>query len=1539
MTIDFTPTKKSQIDFVPAGIKKVDILSKQNDAPIPTEQFEKAKTLAYLEESGYGVPASVSDKFLETVSNSGSYENFNQQVGRQLSVDKLGPVRSSAKTRQRNVNDMIFAEQRKPISEVPAWVSMRDSRMAMDEAAIGTALIKDYLDPWVSGLGSAPGNILNSYGGMMMLFGDAVGSQTISNEGRAASRASEKFRMTGDKKKVWDEILNNDNIFKDTTLYQVLAGIGRMGGYAQMGLVGRLAIWSDVHNEIDAKVAEYTDKDTAAKYSWMISVPIAIVSNKAIHNILKTTPLASASGPRAFVGQVLKRVANKIPPSVFESLSEVSEELVPDIAFGGIDAVKANLGQYQKAFNVSIIVTGIVGVGADINIDTAQSEIYTAHKDHLTSKGFNEESAARIAQEIAGGVTDTEIESIEREARVEAIVEEEVEKEVNRPAREQALADYEAALDAASTDVDTGQSIEGIGGRPLTSIDLEILRNQPELMDDLDDSPASALLKRAVFENDLAALAEYNQMLMGVEEQVEAPAIEAPTQEAPIEPVQIVEQTDEQTLEDLEREMGSDKTEPKDYTLPEHGEVDEDGVPRFVGVSRKMNLEWNKIMADMGLSHAGRITWAETLNEAFRMGLHNRTADLKLKVSAGGQLNSTEIAAILIRKASIGNKLEYVQSEINKARDIGDMDRATELQRTNDVLIQESIELSETAREAGTENARALAAMAMIMDRRSFTLDNQLIMARNKKGSDLTTEERTEQENLNEELKAVEKEIEQLEEGEIDERTVMLDELARAHRRLKKGRQKNADKNADLKLLLKRQDKIFGLIEELNGRKPTKDEIAKAEQPDSEGYLEMINNLNSMLKEKKAGDRKVQQNLKLIEKRDALIANVEKLHRDIKETADKKKLSKLEEDIKLYKQASKDQDTIAELLRQLREGRDGKTAVTKEDVFGYKQTIQNLQKEIYRKEGIESLQSEIASLEEQLKTGEYKEKTSTPKKVDEVTKRLMERRSELNKAIATQKEREAVLEEVRTASRRIKEKNAAGEDSNADVKLVKKRQDIIFAMIDEINRGKPTKEKLKKVKNPDSEGYLEMIEALGPELKNKRVVRKLDEDIKRMEEALESGDLSSFMKSPKDLKNEPKDIRDLRTKKLALQQEINRRIADLEPNTAGKLIGRGYEFFRTSKLTMDVGHMFRQGAFNMTDPRLWFDGSNKTLILESFKSFGKKSAVDADLMVKSSPHYDLGQQAGLRIPTEGENLTDKEEIRMHGMFGRSQVAGTAIMRQTMFDSIIADYGADVTLEEAKDVAFAVNVLTGYGQYKSSGKGIEKALNVILISPRFRVSRFQAPALLLLSRDGRRIADNKILRNRIAQTQATFVASRMAIMGLAAALWPDEVKVIVDPKHWAFGRIAVETESGQWRVYNPWAGITTAYAWARKSIESGNPIEEFFHSWGSGVHPFWSFLESLRTGETYGGEKVPWYESAIRSAMPITAEGAIESAVKETGKADLVFSTIADALGVDNTLVDYEDLERRDAPNNQEIDFNKMMKEIQDGGGFEGWFGR
>ena len=93
-------------------------------------------------------------------------------------------------------------------------------------------------------------------------------------------------------------------------------------------------------------------------------------------------------------------------------------------------------------------------------------------------------------------------------------------------------------------DAGGGVAIAGFNGGPLTTDDIISLRNKPEVLENLEPSPEAELLKKAVIDGDQGALAEYNQNVVGISEEIEpteAPAQEAPAAEEVAEPSPIPE--------------------------------------------------------------------------------------------------------------------------------------------------------------------------------------------------------------------------------------------------------------------------------------------------------------------------------------------------------------------------------------------------------------------------------------------------------------------------------------------------------------------------------------------------------------------------------------------------------------------------------------------------------------------------------------------------------------------------------------------------------------------------------------------------------------------------------------------------------------------------------------------------------------------------------------------------------------------------------------------------------------------------------------
>jgi len=287
---------------------------------------------------------------------------------------------------------------------------------------------------------------------------------------------------------------------------------------------------------------------------------------------------------------------------------------------------------------------------------------------------------------------------------------------------------------------------------------------------------------------------------------------------------------------------------------------------------------------------------------------------------------------------------------------------------------------------------------------------------------------------------------------------------------------------------------------------------------------------------------------------------------------------------------------------------------------------------------------------------------------------------------------------------------------------------------------------------------------------------------------------------------------------------------------------------------------------------------------------------------------------------EGQQLDAREEILMNGLlgkvpgvgtaqqaFGRMQISGTNPLRLLTAESYLAS-NPDATLAEMKDMAKAVNILTGRGDTAWINPKLNTVLNKILTSPSFTASRFQAPILLTMKgSNGKPLWKNKQIRNRVIQDSAWFVGTRMAIMAMIAAALPD-AEIGDDPDHWTYGRLIVDVGGGKTRVYDPWAGVISAYRslYPITEGEIGTSLGKVFEG---RKHPALSSAIEIGFGKTYYGEEIDRRTAFVRSLLPISVEGMKEAIKEDTGIIDLLSSVSTDVMGIGSTLVETSDLRK------------------------------
>jgi hypothetical protein len=616
-------------------------------------------------------------------------------------------------------------------------------------------------------------------------------------------------------------------------------------------------------------------------------------------------------------------------------------------------------------------------------------------------------------------------------------------------------------------------------------------------------------------------------------------------------------------------------------------------------------------------------------------------------------------------------------------------------------------------------------------------------------------------------------------------------EIEKAFRRIRgsklNGKPAEARKG-DEKIIRERQDKIFGLIDEINNGKPQKDQVKKVEVEDSAGYLAMIHNLDLELKAKKAGEAKKRADAafekRVNQKAAELTKEVEGFYRNIRT----KTKGNQRQDIKTSQQGKRDQDAIADLLEIIRNKKvpAGKRAKSKEDPFGYVQTTQNLREEIKNSEwnidakeqasqikALEMSKIEIADMERRIRSGDF-EGFISPKKIDAIKS-------------------------------------------------------------DELVRSKLREHQLKK--------------------------------------------------------------------------ELNQRISDLEPKTWKTYAKNVYDVFREAKLTADLGHIYRQGAFFMSNPRTINPFEYIKLSIDALISQDKADAID--LSVIEDKHYQEGQLNGLRIISEGMELDGREEIIMKSVLGkvpiigtiskasaRTQIASLNWIRQKAY-SQYRNKRPDANAAEMKEVASYVNMMTGYIGGKVIG-GISHYSDYVLTSTNFTASRFMAPFALP------RYWKTPALRKQVIEDTMWFWGWRLMLMGLAVKALPDDVDLGLNPDNHTFGKIVVQLDNGLSRVYDPWAGIQQVMRSARK-MSKGQPLKELFSDIGNRAHPGISAMDNIMHKKKYPNQDISRTQAIISAFLPISVENIYETIQNDTGMADLIISSLTDIVGLSSYVIETKDV--------------------------------
>lgn len=327
-----------------------------------------------------------------------------------------------------------------------------------------------------------------------------------------------------------------------------------------------------------------------------------------------------------------------------------------------------------------------------------------------------------------------------------------------------------------------------------------------------------------------------------------------------------------------------------------------------------------------------------------------------------------------------------------------------------------------------------------------------------------------------------------------------------------------------------------------------------------------------------------------------------------------------------------------------------------------------------------------------------------------------------------------------------------------------------------------------------------------------------------------------------------------------------------------------------------------------------------------FRAFASPdAALEADVALRDptlNKHYELSQAAGLEL-TSSDDLGPQEEgirsrlsDRMPGVkaSNRAYVTFMNLQRAEAFGAIVESLPKEPTLDEAKAIAEAINVLTG----RASGRGKKLAAKLegikLFWAPSYAISRFQVLGMPLtvladkrLSSAAKRKLGKELARYALGQSAyyALFIAAAEGIEDLT----DEEFSVGTDPRSSDFGKIKI----GDVRI-DPLSGIsqvarlvarlatgeTVTQGGKVKELGGEGPydqsradvIEDFLRS---KLGPVQSRIYDALKGKNFVGEKVTPTEALTQPPIPLAARDTYE-ALRELGVPEGIILGVLSVFG-------------------------------------------
>ncbi len=381
-------------------------------------------------------------------------------------------------------------------------------------------------------------------------------------------------------------------------------------------------------------------------------------------------------------------------------------------------------------------------------------------------------------------------------------------------------------------------------------------------------------------------------------------------------------------------------------------------------------------------------------------------------------------------------------------------------------------------------------------------------------------------------------------------------------------------------------------------------------------------------------------------------------------------------------------------------------------------------------------QDRIAILEELLRTDgklnkKHIDRSETSQRLEEFRAQIMGLKQLIVKKNAPRKKQEAykkrekaldaqikqLTEEVEQFIRTVVPKKTSRKEmvsrkeKRAELQEAKRDQDNLAELFDTLRNRRTPKDK-EVVSKSDKYGYKAMIQNVREDIQNqewhKEWKQTRDEASKNerskkaiaeMEERIKNEDYEGFITPKQVLMVKNDDLRQNKLKEHRLKKEINERIRKLKPKTWMDIASEIWQIPRSAKLTLDVGHIWRQGGFILSNPRK-MNALDFTKM--SLKNFNEENADAWDLWVLEHPSYESAKKDGLRIIEKGEQLQGVERLLDDDLLekipkvgdivkasARTQLTSLNVLRLTWYDGYL-QRNPEATDKERQEMVTALN---------------------------------------------------------------------------------------------------------------------------------------------------------------------------------------------------------------------------------------------------------